>query len=245
MDRIITSLSASDLLLIERPEYTATISAADINYVSTYFPKLYSLIGSNGLSVRELNSLNLELGGIRTLNNKTATLSGNFNTFQIQAGLIISAYNTVSSELTSLSTTIDTALTAFSASITRQFYDYGYVVPSQYIHQGPPFSNGATEIIITGTVPVPEGLTLGAQDITLEVLYNGFINTAYTVNNRDFPFVYIKDFDYNVSNPGNGLPDDAGNNYVNASPRIVAFTAVIANWPTNGIKLLWKALKYY
>jgi hypothetical protein len=245
MDRIITSLSASDLLLIEKPGYTSTISASDINYVSTYFPKLYTLIGSNGLNVNIVNGANLEVKGIRTLNNKTATLSGNYNTFTVKAGLVVSAYNTVSSELTSVSASIDTALSAFSASVTQIFYDYGYVEPSKYIHQGPPTSNGATEIIITGSKTVPEGLTIGAQDITLAVLYNGFINTAYTVNNTTFPFVYIKDFDYNISNPGNGLPDDAGNNYVNAAPRIVAFNAIIANWPTDGVKLLWKVLKYY
>ena len=53
MDTVITSLLSSDLFLIETPSYTGTISASQVNYVSTQFPKIYSLIGANAFNVLE------------------------------------------------------------------------------------------------------------------------------------------------------------------------------------------------
>jgi len=94
MDTVVTSLLSSDLFLIETPNYTGSISAQDINYISNQFPKIYSVIDSYSANARIVTSETLSVSSIAPFTAKTATLTGNFNTFILSSGLILSAYNT-------------------------------------------------------------------------------------------------------------------------------------------------------
>jgi hypothetical protein len=253
MDTVITSLLSSDLFLIETPTYTGSISAQQINYISTQFPKIYSVLGSSSINVLDLTSESLSVNHITPFTAKTATLTGNFNTFVLSSGLIISAYNTTSSEVSSISSTITRELSVLSAGVFDVFFESGTARLSQYIHVIN--SNGAEEITLSGNKAVPLGLTIGAQDIQIKVLFNGFTdvvtNTTYVTYNTSFPFVNLKDFDYNNANAQDGLPDDNGNNYVDAATRRIIVPISISNMPyaiNNGIEgvlLTWKAQKFY
>lgn len=253
MDTVITSLLSSDLFLIETPSYTGSISAQQINYISTQFPKIYSVLGSSSINVLNLTSESLSVSRITPFTTKTATLTGNFNTFVLNSGLIISAYNTTSSEVSSISSTITEQLSTLSAAVFNVFFESGTARLSQYIHIKN--SNGADQIVLSGNKAVPFGLTIGAQDIQIKVLFNGFTdviaNTTYVTYNTSFPFVNLKDFDFSLTNANDGLPDDDGNDYVDPGTRRLIVPISISNMPyaimngIEGVLLTWKAQKFY
>ena len=84
MDTVITSLLSSDLFLIETPSYTGTISASQVNYVSTQFPKIYSLIGANAFNVLEATTNVLSVQNIKPFTTKVATVTGNFSWMRVR-----------------------------------------------------------------------------------------------------------------------------------------------------------------
>jgi len=247
MDTVVTSLLSSDLFLVETPNYTGAISAQDINYISTQFPKIYSVIGSYSINAKNVTSETLTVSSITPFTAKTATLTGNFNTFILSSGLILSAYNTVSSEITAFSATFTTNLSILSASVFNVFFESGTARLSQYIHIKN--TNGATELILTGSKIAPTGLTIGAQNIQLKVMFDGFTdiesNVTYLTYNTSFPFINLKDFDYSLTNAFDGRPDDDGNDYVDPTTRKVVIPVAISNMPGNDILLTWKVQKFY
>ena len=252
MDTVITSLLSSDLFLIETPSYTGTISASQVNYVSTQFPKIYSLIGANAFNVLEATTNVLSVQNIKPFTTKVATVTGNFNTFIYNSGLIVSAYNTTSSEVSSISSTITREISTLSASVYNVFFESGTARLSQWIHVRN--VNGANQVSLTGAKFVPYGVTIGAQDIRIKVLFDGFTDTGnntYVTYNTSFPFVYLKDFDYTLINAFDGLPDDEGNDYVDPPTRRVIIPIAIANMPaagdpTNGgVLFTWRVQKFY
>jgi len=251
METIITSLLSSDIFLIEKPTYTATISAVNINYVSQQFPKVLNIIGSTSLASRNIVATNSSFNKIRTITGSdTISITGNYNTFNIKSGLVTAAYNTRSSEINELSSTITTLASSLSEGIYNVFFDTGSAALADYQHLEPPFGNGALQRTLTGTKVAPVGLTVGAQDIFLKVLYNGFLdNNNYFAINTAFPFVYLKDFDFSGSNEVDGRPDDYGNNYLDPTTRRVVIPLQIANirerQDGKDITLVWKVLKFF
>jgi len=249
MDTVVTSLLSSDLFLIETPNYTGSISAQDINYISNQFPKIYSVIDSYSANARIVTSETLSVSSIAPFTAKTATLTGNFNTFILSSGLILSAYNTVSSEITAFSATFTTNLSILSASVFNVFFESGTARLTQLIHQKN--VNGADQISLTGIKIAPAGLTIGAQDIQLKVLFNAgkmidlVPNNTYVTYNTSFPFINLKDFDFSLANAFNGDFDDDGNDYIDSNTRKVVIPVSILNMPSNDILLAWKVQKFY
>ena len=246
MDTVITSLLSSDLFLIETPSYTGTISASQVNYVSTQFSKIYSLIGSYSLNVLETSTDILSVQKIKPFNTNVATVTGNFNTFVYNSGLIVSAYNTTSSEVSSISSTITREISALSASVYNVFFESGTARLTQYIHQYN--VNQSTQVTLTGAKIAPTGLVIRAQDIRFKVLFDGFTDiggNTFVTYNTSFPFTYLKDFDYSMTNGFDKKNDDGGNDYVDPATRRVVLPIIIANMPANDVLFTWKVQKFY
>jgi len=252
MDTVITSLLSSDLFLIETPSGTGTIDASQVNYVSTQFQKIYSLIGTYSLNVREATANTLTVQRIKPFTTNVATVTGNFNTFVYNSGLIVSAYNTTSSEVNSISSTITREISALSASVYNVFFESGTARIPQYIHQYN--VNQSTQITLTGAKTVPAGVVIAAQNIRFKVLFDGFTDigdNTFVTYNTAFPFVYLKDFDYTMSNGFDKKNDDNGNDYVDPATRQVVLPIIIANMPaagdpaSGGVLFTWKVQKFY
>jgi len=251
MDTAVTSLSYGDLFLVETSELgTGIISAGDINYVSYQFPKKFNTLKSGRIFVPILSSVGpLSGNNIRLLNTQTASSSlQQYNTYAIQGGLVTAASNTYTTEVASLSTTVNTKINQLSAAVFHVFTDSGSARLTQFKHA---YGIGVNEITITGTKNVPTGLKIYSYDIQLKAFFNGYIPGTLVQVTSASPLVWLKDFDYNFTNYIATGEDDFGDNYVVANK--VQFNVDIANVANNDANplgsrqtlLTWNVTKFY
>lgn len=243
MESIVTYLCATDVFLVETQDtQTGYISAEDINFLSYQFPKKLNLIKSPFIKTDEVRGSSLTAANIRLLTSQTSTISGNFNTYVINAGLVVSAYNTQTSEITAVSATINNKISALSADVYNVFFDSGTARLAQYIHS---YSVGALQLDLSGTKIIPQGLTIKSSDITFSVYYNGITPGTYVQVLTTSSLVYVKDFDYNFLNFLQYGEDDFGDNY-GTGGSVVGIPFIIVNTAEPPPALLaWKVLKFY
>ena len=250
METLVTGLLSSDIFLIETPLYTGVMSAVEINYISEQFKKIHNQVKANKLITNRVEFETLSVQDFNIYNTNTQTTTGNYNTFIISNGVVISAYNTFNSELTSLCASIDNTLSSFSAAVFNVFFDSGTARLDNYVRSS--FIAGSITQIITGTKTVPQGLDIRAQDINLNIMYtplndNLVFNdptSIYQITSA-YPIAHLGDFDFELDDLSGGQLDDYGNNYVNASNK-VEFKMYIQNIPWNiNVILEWSVLRIY
>jgi len=249
MDAIVTNLCATDVFLVNTANtQTGYISAKNLNYISYQFPKILNEIGSSKVISPEIKTVTLSASTIKILGTNTSSITGNFNTFIIESGLIISAYNTQTSEITGISATIDNRLSALSSDVLNVFFDAGTARLPQFIHE---YGYGVGQIVLTGTKIIPPGLTIKSSDITYNVYYPGNIPGTFVQTTTASNIIFIKDFDYNFLNYLDFGEDDFGDSYqqngVNGGLVNIPFIIVnYATYPPNASPLItWKVLKVY
>lgn len=250
MDTIVTSLSYTDTFIVESSQLgTSIISAGDINFVSYQFPKKFDKITAGKVAVPEFKTSGpLSALSIKNLNKQTLTTTGNqFNTYIISGGLILSAANLYSSEINSLSTTINKQISSLSASVFHVFTDSGSALLSQYKHA---YGMGIFQRDLSGSKTVPTGLKIYSYDIQYKVFYNNNIPGTVVQIASASPFVWVKDFDYNFTNYIASGEDDFGDgNYINSNKIAIPFCiANVANcdaeMPPETL-LTWSVTKFY
>lgn len=225
------------------------MSANKINFISLQFEKILTQVKANKILTDSLSFETLSVQSINVYSTNSQTTSGNFNTFIITDGIVTSAYNTVNSELTSLCAAIDTELSSFSAAVFNVFFDAGTARLDNYVR--PNLIAGSITQIISGTKIVPTGLTIGAQDINLNIMYKSTLDNTilndpisiYQITSA-YPIAHLGDFDFELNDIAAGELDDYGNNYVAGNK--IQFTMYIQNIPWNyDVILQWSVLKIY
>jgi len=253
MDTTVTSLSYNDTFVIETAKLgTGVISAGNINFVSYQFPKKFKNITSGRVLLPEFKTTGpLSALSVRNLDRQTistTSLTGSqYNTYILSGGLILSAANLYSSEITSLSTTINKQISSLSASVFNVFTDSGSALLDQYKHQ---YGIGIFQRDLSGTKTVPNGLNIYSYDIQYKVFYNQNIPGTIVQIASASPFVWVKDFDYNFTNYVASGEDDFGDgNYKQLNKVYIPFC--IANVANNDAELppqtllTWSVTKFY
>jgi hypothetical protein len=255
MDTIVTTLSPGDIFLIETPTGTQVISAVDINYLSLQFEKVLNRVRVLNLVTNETKVEILSALSFRLINNtNTITTSGVFNSYTFTNGVVTSAYNIYDSQTAGLSSATDTAFNNISAGVFSVFFDSGSAVLDYSLWYPGGGSGGGTGLgqIIVGTKTVPTGVTIGAEDIQMKLLYNNSMGEAIANSNTVFqistayPIAYIRDKDYELEYFDDEVPD-FDNNYV-SSGKIRFAVSVINNiiYPPEGrVILSWSVNKFY
>lgn len=249
MESIATSLCSTDVFLVNTANtQTGYISAIDLNYISYQFPKILNEIRSANVITPEIKTTTLSASNIKILGTNTTSITGNFNTFIIKSGLIISAYNTYTSEITGISATIDNKLSALSSDVFNVFFDSGTARLPQFIHE---YGYGVSQIVLTGSKLIPPGLVIKSTDITYNVYYPGNIPGTFVQTTTATNIIFIKDFDYDFLNYLEYGSDDFGDMYqqngLNGALVNIPFIIVnYATYPPNASPLItWKVQKIY
>lgn len=160
---------------------------------------------------------------------KGDTLNGNFNTFIIREGLILTAYNTQSVYYNSLSSTVDTKITTLCATIPSVYYDSGTIdlVADSF---APIYSE-----IVVGNNVVPDTLIINPADITVKYLWNNSLETRYTGVDAESPLSAI---------PALFIYDNPTGTYVTGDRR-PTFKLLFRPALRNSVTVSWSVIKSY
>jgi len=141
---------------------------------------------------------NIFVNGVSGLN-----VTGSFNTFTIDSGVITSAFNTESIFITNLSATVDIKIAALSAAVPVIFSDSGVVVID-----GSAVAPAFSEVLI-GNNNVPDNVFIEPSDIKVQYLWNTQLEDFFQTLNgglSSLPLVYLE--------------ENTSNNYVNSNRKL-------------------------
>jgi hypothetical protein len=254
MATVTKDLLSSYIFLVETPPetYTTRMCASEVNYLSEKFPKVFNTVRATQFLCP---TLELDILSSQTFNiynkNVVKSIAGNFNTFIIDSGAILSAYNTYNAEISSLSSLATFQVSALSAAVFNVFYESG----SAYLPYNSFNATASVTLVITGTKIIPPGITIGAQDITYTLIHNDSIQDdmdetpgSTTRITSAYPMVHLGDFDFALDDLSGGELDDYNNNYVIDSKLNMTFyvqsnplvTPLVAR-----SKIFWHAIKIW
>jgi len=155
---------------------------------------------------------------------------GVFNTFLIKEGIILSALNTQSEFIDSLSATTDTLLDAISARVPNVFYDSGNIFIEA--NQNAPIY----QILVTGNSRMPDPVNINPSDIQVNYIWNNELENTYvnpvtqTEPVSAIPKLFIK--------------ESSTGNYQNGSG-LIQFRAVFRPALIHNVIVSWNCIKTY
>lgn len=258
MYTVVETLSPGDVFLVETSTGTKQICAYDINYLSEQFVKQFDTIycGTQITPRTEIAVLSTKKINLINSTNTANITGGPFNSVIMRKGLITSAYNVYDSATQNLSSTANNQMTACSASFPRVFFETGSAQLLYY--QRAPYG-GTVEQLIVGNKFVPNGVTIGAQDIQIKVGFTdnlgNLIYSSLTTDvsgrtifhiNSAYPIFFLKDYDYSLEFYQDGELYDYGNNYVQNN-KVTFYLSILNNpmTPMTPLTIYWKAFKFY
>jgi hypothetical protein len=224
----IPEVAPGDYFVVKTPAGQALIDYANLPFTS--------ISGNNITILGPLSSDSVTV--LTTLTSSTAFLdkifiqgltgldiSGNYNTFEIRSGIVISAYNTTSDYVLSLSASTDALFNNVSASTPKIFTDTGLI-----LIDGTPSAPSYSEVVI-GNNDVPENLFISPNDINIQYLFNSDLNTFLQSNSlSSLPLIFVEE---NVSN-----------SYINSNNKI-QFRAIFRPPLKSNARLAWNVTRIY
>jgi len=193
------TISGNDVLFTGTLSSTNLVVTSLVSANSAYFQEVY-INGVSGLS-----------------------LSGTYNQFVIDSGIITSAANVPSIYYNSLSATFNTRLNQLSAGIPQFFVDGGIVILDGS-QNTPVYSE-----TIRGNVTLPQGVYISPSDINIKYLWNTQLDTQFTTTFlSSFPLIFVE--------------ENSSNNYVDSN-RKVQFRAILRPPLMRPARVAWNIIK--
>lgn len=151
------------------------------------------------------------------------SLSGTYNQFVIDSGIITSATNVPSIYYNSLSSTFSTQLQTLCSGIPLFFVDGGIVVLDGS-QNTPVYSE-----TIRGNISLPQGVYISPSDINIKYLWNTQLDNQFTlVQLSSFPMVFVE--------------ENTSNNYIDSN-RKVQFRAIFRPALMRPARFAWNIIK--
>lgn len=236
-------LSSADIFLLEKPDSTYIVyySAFPYNFLETLSAKTIQLTATNIATTKAQVSACFANNIVINKKSTIHSISGNYNTFNIEQGFVTSLVNTRPAEVNTLSAYLDTVLTNFSGDMQSIFIDSG----SGRFYQSTVLSSGATFIVeqvnVSGSrvIPMVLSASIYATDISVKIVWSDELET---VNYRNIvaangysdlqlpwlPKVFVVD---------NGQVLYSDNNHVEFSVKQFQLSAPATFW--------WSCVKFY
>jgi hypothetical protein len=226
---VLSEISPGDYFVVKTPEGDALIDYTDLPFVPISAGNITvstaisasNFVASTTVSAASAFFQRVFVNGVSGIN-----VSGSYNTFTIQSGLVISATNTESVYITQLSGSIDTKIDAVSAAVPKIFADGGVLV----IDGGP--SSPAYSLVCVGNNEVPNNVFISPSDIKVHYLWNQQLEEFFAGVNplSSLPVIFVE--------------ENTANNYLNSN-RKVQFRVTFRPPIYKPARIAWSVLKSY
>lgn len=225
---VVPEIAPGDYFVVKTPAGESLIDFEDLPFVPISGGNV-SITGS--LSAREFVALttisassaffeNVFINGVSGIN-----VSGSFNTFTIDSGVITSAYNTESSYIVGISAAVDAQIVNLSAAVPVIFSDSGVVVID-----GSNAAPAYSEVLI-GNNNVPDNVFIEPSDIKVQYLWNTELEDffqSFSGGLSSLPILYLE--------------ENTSNNYVNSN-RKLQFRVIFRPALRTNARVAWSIVK--